>query len=97
AFLAPVPPVGFGTRHRVTGPLLGGAGAIPKRLGVAACAAYGPFSLSSAAGGDLYHGSGFRSRCWSEAEPACHSSETGRANRSGLPCRGHGQPHRRLG
>ena len=39
AFLASDPHVGFDTRHRVTGPLLGDAGGVPMRLGVAACAA----------------------------------------------------------
>ena len=37
-FLAPAPLVEFDTRHRVPGPLLGGAGGVPKRLGVVACA-----------------------------------------------------------
>ncbi len=39
AFLAPAPQVRFGTRPRVPGPLLEGAGGVPKRLGVATCAA----------------------------------------------------------
>ena len=38
AFLAPAPPVVFDTRHRVPGPLLRGAGGVPTRLGVGACA-----------------------------------------------------------
>ena len=39
AFLVPVPRVRFGTRPRVPGPLLEGAGGVPKRPGVAACVA----------------------------------------------------------
>ena len=35
---APSPQGEFDTRHPVTGPLLGGAGGVPTRLGVAACA-----------------------------------------------------------
>jgi hypothetical protein len=38
AFLEPGPQVGFDTPHRVTGLLLGDAGGVPTRLGVAACA-----------------------------------------------------------
>src|SRR5215831_19112218 len=71
---APSPQVECGTRSPITGPLLGGTGGVPTRLGVAMCAGCGLVGPWSAAGGDGYHGSGFRVRCWSAAGPARHSS-----------------------
>ena len=82
AFPVPSPQRGFDARHPALGPLSIAGVRVPKRLGVAASAAFGPSGPWSAGGGDPYHGSDFRVRCWSAGDLACHNSETGQANSS---------------
>jgi hypothetical protein len=75
--------MGCGGKHRVTWSPSAAGVAAPRRLGGAACAAFGRAGPWSVAGGDAYRESDFPNRCWSEAGQAYHSSGTGPTNSSG--------------